>query len=326
MHLRQDGVARSNIGILNAGRRQTRVQVELFDGWGAEVASFEVRVEPREIEQFNQPFADPGGRTDVATGYAVLTVLDGEEVVVYGSVVDAGTNDPTTIPMKTGGGATTAHVAAAAHVDGVAGSVWRTDLGILNTGADATAISVVFHQTDGPDLTTDLVLESGQHRVLEDVVGLLGGEGSGSLEILAELPVLVSSRTYSQGDLGTFGQYLDGLSGADTVSAGASVWLSQLQQSSEHRTNIGLHNSGITDAEVELRLHDADGSVLSTSQHLVAAGDRIQLQEPFDHLAGRSDIDSGYAVVEVVSGSGISAYASVIDNRSNDPTTIPMAR
>ncbi len=37
-----------------------------------------------------------------------------------------------------------------------------------------------------------------------------------------------------------------------------------------------------------------------------------------------NDIDGGYATVTVSTGGGIIAYGSVIDNATNDPTTIPM--
>ncbi|MBD3855149.1 MAG: hypothetical protein IFK92_01235 [Acidobacteria bacterium] len=52
----------------------------------------------------------------------------------------------------------------------------------------------------------------------------------------------------------------------------------------------------------------------------------MQLQEPFARLAGRSDIVSGSAKIEVDSGNGLIAYASVIDNATNDGTAISMKR
>ncbi len=326
MQLREDDAARTNIGILNAGRREARVEIVLFEGSGAEVARFIRRIEPRQIKQLNRPFEAVGGRTDIEVGYAEVRVLDGEEVVVYGSVVDAGTNDPTTIPMKTGGGSTRAHVAAAARGEGASGSVWRTDLGLLNPGTEAVEATVVFHRSSGADVTLSVDLAAGEHQVLDDVIGRLGVEGSGSLEISAPLPVFTSSRTYNQSTQGTFGQYLDGVDSADTISEGSRVWLPQLQQNDGFRTNIGLNNTGDVEARVKIHLHDADGSLLATAQRTIAAGKRIQLQEPFDRVAGRTDITSGYAVVEVVAGDGVMAYASVVDNRTNDPTTVPMAR
>jgi CubicO group peptidase (beta-lactamase class C family) len=326
MHLREDDGARSNIGILNAGRREAQVEIQLFDGTGEEIVSLTRRVDPGEVRQLNRPIANLGGRTDVAAGYALIRVLEGEDVVVYGSVVDAGTNDPTTIPMKRGLGASTSWVAAAARADGTAGSVWRTDLGLLNLGATAVDVTVIFRRTGGGVVEESLALESGEHRVLEDVVGWLGAEGSGSLEVTASGAVQVGSRTYNTSESGTFGQFLDGVPASATVAVGSRVWLPQLQQNDDFRTNIGFHNTGADDARIRLHLHDGDGTLLSTNQRVITAGGLLQIQEPFDRFSGRADITSGYAVVEIVNGGGLVAYASVIDNRTNDPTTVPMAQ
>jgi CubicO group peptidase (beta-lactamase class C family) len=326
MHLREDQAGRSNIGVLNAGRREARVRVALYDGSGVEVARANRRVEPRQTLQLNRPFEALGGRTDIGVGYARVTVLDGEEVVAYGSVVDNATNDPTTIPMKTGAGATVTTVAAAARGEGAAGSLWRTDLGLLNTGGAPTDVRVVLQRSDEPELELDLSLAAGEHRLFEDVLGALGGEGSGTLEIVSSSAILVSSRTYNQSATGTFGQYLDGVGSSSTMSAGSSVWLPQLQQNAGFRTNIGLHNTGGSQARVRVHLRDGDGALLESVQRSIDGGARVQLQEPFERIAGRTDIDAGYAVVEILAGDGLVAYASVIDNRTNDPTTVPMVR
>ncbi len=326
MQLREDAAARSNIGILNAGRREARIEIVLFDGSGDEVARVSRRIDPRQIRQLNRPFEAIGGRTDIETGYAVVEVLDGEEVVLYGSVIDAGTNDPTTIPMKTDAGAARLHVAAAARGQGLENSIWRTDLGLLNLGPGTTDATVIFHSSGQSDVEMTVALASGEQQLLDDIVGRLGAEGSGSLEITATQPILVSSRTYNQGAEGSFGQYLDGIDDGGTIAAGTRVWLTQLQQNDDFRTNIGLYNTGDIQALIRVHLHDGNGSLLSTAERNIAAGKRIQLQEPFDHVAGRTDITSGYAVVEVAGGNGVIAYASVVDNRTNDPTTVRMER
>ena len=49
------------------------------------------------------------------------------------------------------------------------------------------------------------------------------------------------------------------------------------------------------------------GRCCRATERTIAAGDRVQLQEPFDRIAGRNDITSGYAVVEVLAGIGVSA-------------------
>lgn len=326
MHLREDTAARSNIGILNAGRREARVELILKDGSGVEVGRAIRRIPPRQTTQLNRPFSGLGGRTDIAPGSAEITVLDGEEVVVYGSVVDNGTNDPTTIPMKTGAGSTVNHVSAVAHGDGAAGSVWRSDVGLLNTGTDPVVVTLELFLGAVGVPPVVITLSPGEQRLLEDVVALAGADGSGSLKVSSTAPILVSSRTYNRSSDGTFGQYLDGAGAQTTIAEGTRVWLQQLRQDAAFRSNIGLHNTGDRQTRAKIHFHDADGVELGVATRTLAAGARIQLQEPFDRLAGRNDLESCYAVVEVEDGDGLLAYASVIDNTTNDPTTVPMMR
>ena len=100
--------------------------------------------------------------------------------------------------------------------------------------------------------------------------------------------------------------------------------MAQLQQTAAFRPNIGLLNTSDLASTVRIRLFDASGEQLATRHRTLAPRSRMQLQEPFLRLAGRDDIEAGYASVTVESGDGIIAYASVIDNATNDPTTSPM--
>jgi hypothetical protein len=136
----------------------------------------------------------------------------------------------------------------------------------------------------------------------------------------------VSSRTYNSGEDGTFGLFLDGVSAQAAADEGDIVWLPQLRQNESFRTNIGLANTGDDRARVRVFLYDASGGELISRWKTLEPGGWMQLQEPFVRLAGRSDIASGSASVEVSSGSGVIAYASVIDNATNDGTAISMKR
>jgi len=155
------------------------------------------------------------------------------------------------------------------------------------------------------------------------VVGELGLFGSGPLRIFSSEPLSVNSRTYNLDSQGSFGQFLDGLNPMEGASAGDFRWLPQLQQNAYFRTNIGILNTGSMEARVWLRLFDASGVELATVARTLDSGQRLQLQEPFDRIAGQSDLDAGYATIEVKEGSGVHCYASVIDKQTNDPTTLP---
>ncbi len=324
MQLQENPAFRTNIGLHNGWRRAAEIEVALFDGDSLPIAYFIETVDPMTTVQLNRPFQTIGGRSDITSGYAVISVLFGQEVVAYGSVIDNLTDDPTTVPMKYDPGFTDQWVAAAANTGGAQGSTWRTDLAVLNrSGAVATA--EIRYRADGGGAETAMVtLGHGEQRTLTDVVGGMGISGGGSLEVFSDRPVLVSSRTYSTSDDGTFGQFLDGVSPAATAGLGQTVYLPQLQQNEAFRTNIGFLNTTDLEASVRVRLYDASGQLLAARLKTLAPRARLQLQEPFLRIAGREDIDAGYASVTVEAGEGVIAYASVIDNATNDPTTVPM--
>ena len=326
MQLREDDEARTNIGIHNQWRRFARVEVELYDDDGSLVHADTWTIPPLHTVQFNRPYRTFGGPVDIESGYAVITVLSGQDLYAYGSVIDNATDDPTAIPMKGGNGSYRQWIAAAAHNSGAHGSVWRTDVCLLNrSGATATA-EITFHRDNGDDASLVVDVIDGQQVVLGDVVEQLGMTGSGAVEVQSDHPLLASSRTFNAGAAGTFGLFLDGVSAQDMADGGDEVWLPQLRQNAAFRTNIGLVNSGDLETRIRIFLYDAAGNELTSRWRTLDPGAWIQLQEPFSRLAGRDDIDSGYAIVEVVSGDGVIAYASVIDNVTNDGTAIAMKR
>jgi CubicO group peptidase (beta-lactamase class C family) len=325
MQLREDAVARSNIGLVNGGRRAARVRVDLFDGSGDQIATKTRKVPAQGRIQLDRPLRLFGRKSFIPNGYALVTVLDGIEVVAYGSVIDNATNDPTTIPMKTVA-ATDQWVAAAAHSSGEFGSEWRTDLGLLNRSGGGALVAISFRAAGGETVTDEVSLADDEQLVLEDVVGRLGVEGSGSIRVTSGRPILVTSRTYSIGDGGSYGQFLGAYPDAETVAHGERVWLTQLQQNELFRSNLGVVNTGSDEARVRITMFDHDGTELASKRRRLEHGGRLQLQEPFLQFADRDDLTAGYASVAVEAGGGIIVYGSVIDNATNDPTTIPLHR
>ncbi len=221
--LREDAAFRTNIGLLNTSATNAIVKVELFDGNGTSLQSFNRTLTPGVLRQENQPFSALAGRSNIVRGSAVITVVSGSGVIAYGSVIDNQTQDPTTIPMK--GGATEIRqgwVAAAAHAAGSLGSQWRTDLGLLNRQASAALVTVRMHE-GGNTYNLPVSINPGDQAVLADVVGMIGVNASGSLEISSDVPLYITSRTYNQGSAGSFGQFLDGYSPDASIGVGQTV-------------------------------------------------------------------------------------------------------
>jgi len=326
MQLREDDIARTNIGIHNQWRRWAEVEVKLYDGNGSLITRHNRLIFPLQTVQLNRPFHTLGGRDDVVSGYAVVTVRSGQDIYVYGSVIDNATGDPTAIPMKNGIGASKQWIAAASHSSGANDSAWRTDVCLLNRSGGAATAGITFHSGSGDTGTLAVALADGEQMVIGDIVGQIGFDGSGSIEVKSEAPVMVSSRTYNSSGEGTFGLFLDGVSEPYTIGEGEVVWLSQLRQNMAFRSNIGLVNGGDIKARIRMTFFDAAGNELASKTRALDPGAWTQLLEPFSRLAGRDDIHSGYAIVEVISGNGVIAYATVIDNATNDGTAVAMKR
>ncbi len=225
-------------------------------------------------------------------------------------------------------------VPVVSRVNGLNGSVWRSDLGLLGVDPAGASVELRLH-TDG-GITNRVVTVSPIAMVdLVDVVEWLDPDfrGSGALEICADGNLVVNSRTYNTlapgSDCfpdGTFGQHLAGDAGDTGLTSGDSAWLGQLRESATFRTNIGLVNTGDTTSIVEISLFDATGAELAEFEVEIAAGQWHQENRPFLRLTGRQDLDAASAEVSVISGGPVVAYASVIDGQTNDATTIPMRR
>jgi PKD repeat protein len=211
----------------------------------------------------------------------------------------------------------------ASHASGAQSSVWRTDLGVLNLGATAANISAVLHPSGGTPTGTATVSANAQ-AIYTDIVGQLGYTGSAALSITSDQRLYVTSRTYNQAASGTFGQDYDSIEDGDGAFAGELVYLPQLTENASYRTNISLTNTGGTTASVLVELFNGAGSKLTDYTVSLNPGEWKQENRPFSTKASQTAMASGYARVTVNAGTGILASASVIDNATNDPTTIPM--
>ncbi len=326
--LAQNAYYRTNVGITNTGTATANVTVTLYNAAGTQVWTDTRDYAAGAFFQHDQPFA-PSGGTD--SGYAKVTVNSGAGVVAYASVIDQATGDPTTINMKTGatiGSAPFSHwIPAVIHKDVPSRNAWwRSDVAILNRSSQTATVTLRVHAPSGQAQAGPFALAANGQLVLKDVAGVMGiAADSGPLEVTSDQDVFLTGRTYSQLDpTHTYGQDYDGAEPASLLAAGQSAWLPQLTQNAYYRTNIGITNAGASTANVTVTLYDADGNPTGWSDTRdYAPGAFFQHDQPF---AAGGGIDSGYAKVTVNSGSGVVAYASVIDQATGDPTTINMKR
>jgi hypothetical protein len=226
-------------------------------------------------------------------------------------------------------------VAVASHAPGANQSRWRTDLTLFNSGPFYCQVALRLH-IGGTVVERNLAVNARSQKTVRDVVGFIDSalEGSGVLEVQSERPLEIVARTYTELDSaaecmpdGTFGQIFNGYGSHDGLVKNEVVVLPGLSENALFRSNIGFSNTGTKKAKVVLTLFDSDGTQLWRSGQIgLTEGKWKQENRPFFNRAGRSDIDDGYATVEVVQGAGVQVYASVIDEVTNDAATVWMER
>jgi len=245
-----------------------------------------------------------------------------------GTISVAGKTFTITQSGASGGGGKTYLVAGMAHANGAGGSVWRSTLAVTNRSGGRADLTLVYRYGSGTS-TRSYGLQNGGIVEWLDVVSSLFGVSStsaGSVEVQSTRPVIVTARTYNEGAAGTFGQFLPGVDDNSVISYGRMGILPQIKKTWAFRTNIGFVNPGGSSATVRTKLYSSSGSQLgNTVTTTIPAGQWKQENDVFQR-AGVSSCNLGYASVEVTTnGATVWAYASVVDNGTGDPTTIPVS-
>jgi len=222
-------------------------------------------------------------------------------------------------------------IPVASHVAGSGGTAWRTDVGLLGVAGGAGTAALRLHAAGGVT-SREVAVAAAEMVDLADVVGWLrpGEELSAAVEVCTDGPLVVTSRTSNQlaGDApclagGSFGQRLDGLEPSAGLAAGQVAVLPHLREDDRFRTNLGFTNAGVGTATVRVTLRDAAGGRLASYDVELEPGRWRQDNRPFATRGGTSDLAAGSVRLEVTAGAGVLVYASVVDNRTGDASTVP---
>jgi hypothetical protein len=225
------------------------------------------------------------------------------------------------------------YIPAGARAAGAAGSFWLTDVALTNFSNGVATVNLAYlakNQDNSHPQNASLALGQGEQVLIGDIFfELLGLESAnGGLRVAtSHRDVKITSRTYNAaGEEGTYGQFI----GAQRVDAAVTLdgagGLNQLQENEAFRTNIGLVNLGEAEVEVEIHLYHASGSRYGIIPRTLLPFEMTQYDRVFNRV-NAGVVESGFAVVKVLtSGGEVLAYASVVDNGSNDPIFIPAQR
>ncbi|MGC8917488.1 MAG: hypothetical protein ACP5NF_10990 [Thermoanaerobaculum sp.] len=217
-----------------------------------------------------------------------------------------------------------------ASAPGAEGSLWRTSLSLSYPGVSEAEVLVQWLPFGGPHehpREVLLRLDAGESREYRDAVReLFGGSGAGSLRVVmvSGTPVVAAVRTYNDTGQGTMGQEIPGWRWEEGVGPGEDAMLVGLEESGDlrsgYRTNVGVQNLWSEAVEVEVRFFAGRQEILKLTK-VLGPFEGVQWFRP---LAGRGPVEKAYAVVRIVRGndSRVAVWASKVDNRTGDPTTI----
>jgi len=342
---------RTNLILVNGSGEDVDIDIDLFSSDGVELGDVEETLQAWEYRQFDGIFEDVTSEV-VDDGYAVVEVeTPGGRVYALASVVDNMTGDPVAVPavLRSPFEEKTLHetqiVQAAAKIEGVGDTDWRTDL-VLHalTGDTPTQFSVLAslellprgQENTSPE-TRQVMIPMGQSVRFDDVLeSLFETDGAASIRVTPYGGAAgVESRTYNllgEGNAAgypegaTFGQYLGPVGYLHSVTFGDEAWIPHLSHDPSltrgSRANLGLVNNSPRPIDVEVDLHNGDGMLLGSFTQTLRMWENVQIGKVFERVTNQA-VTGGYAVLRTTHPAGaFVAHGSVVDNRTGDPITI----
>ncbi|MCU1229700.1 MAG: hypothetical protein JWO97_2584, partial [Acidobacteria bacterium] len=182
----------------------------------------------------------------------------------------------------------------------------------------------------GAKTTAPLQIAAGEVRALDNILPALFSESAtgGSIVVTTNSPtaVVTTARTYSIGaNNGTFGQFIPGVTPGEGIGAGdRALQILQLEQSQNFRSNLGLVELTGQPARVRITLTVPDSRSSPVTELDLAGNEFNQLGSVIASMIPGKNVYNARIAVEVIGGTGrVSAYGSVIDNATQDPTYVP---
>lgn len=219
-------------------------------------------------------------------------------------------------------------ISVAAQTDGVGGTSWHTELTLFNAGASGASVKVLFLPTGGgAPATKEVFLAPHQSQTyanaLFDLFAIPSGAGALAVEASsagANADLRITSRTFTTGPGGTYGQSVPDVQSA---SLAKTLYLTGIQSGDNYRTNLGLVNRASSSVTATLTLFSATGGTSVTRGVTLAANSFQQgsLVSYFPETEGRTFPVLSLRIV-ASAADAVSAYASVVDNITQDPVYI----
>jgi hypothetical protein len=210
---------------------------------------------------------------------------------------------------------------------------------IDNSGSGPVTLKFCRSNTDNTDAAEYAVDISQGQKIfyIEDVIDhfldIGGGSWVGAIHYTSGTPIQVWARVYSINQEGTesYGQLVEGIPTDDmspntvaTTVADHSQWIYAARHTADDRfrVNIGAVNPTAVEGAFRVEVFTSAGELppggWDTRHVTVPPYSMVQLSDPYADLVGGDWNNMQFVVMSDTEGSGAFAYASVVDNATND--------
>ncbi len=325
---------RSNLVATDVSGRGARADLTLAADSSAPVPLTGTITAPASGQRQLSDLAAALGAPAWRTGSLLFTPKSGESVAGL-IAIDNATNDPTWFPPDVPS-IVPRTIPAVVHADGANGARFRTDLFLFNPSERTQSVTLAVKpwSSNVAETLLTLPLLPRESKTVRDVLSTaFGRTGVARLrfQTMGTLDdsggVRVTSRTYTvAAPGGTYGLLLPALNAFQSASGGESLEILLPAGGAGFRTNLALVDlsaaPGTGSVSVKVEIFDEAGVRKDVFETPVPLAGGVQIDDLFH---GRGLGDGPRAGVLRVSPSGglIAAYASVIDNATNDPLYAP---
>jgi hypothetical protein len=323
----QSSAFRTNLGLVEGSGEPATVLISVFGSSGQKLTEFTQSLTGGQHLQLNSFLAQKNVTTDNARVEVKVTSTAGK-VTAYASVIDNLTSDPLLVsPINVPSGATRYVLTGVADLSGGAAN-WRSDVRILNAGSKDVSSTLTYVGGDGMTLTRPLDMKAGETKqfdnVLRSLFDLTNSGGALFIDTGSASTLVATARTYNDTGNGTYGQYIPAVTLGETAALGSRpLQLLQVEESSRIRTNVGVTEVAGKPATLEVTVVPPNSKVEAKVQIDIAANEFKQYSQLLKSI-GLGETYNARVTVRVIDGAGrVTAYASAIDQRTQDPTYIP---
>ncbi|HSB63325.1 MAG TPA: S8 family serine peptidase [Thermoanaerobaculia bacterium] len=317
---------RVNVGLTEVTGQDAPVEIVVKDAHGAVRAVLPETVPAGGLRQVNDIYATANLLPDAADRFEIRVVSGAGRVIPFATPVDDSSNDGAFSGASLAD--TDVLLPAVARADGRFGARYVTDLKIANAGVSPARVKASFFPTSGGAFSPVLVtLAGGETRFLDDALGQLFSpttDVSGALRLTAldGAAIFASSRTYTLDGARSYGVAVDPVSGAGAAGPGRTLALTFLSGSALSRTNVGFVETAGAPTSLRVSLLTSSGVAVAARSLALGPNEAIQWNDVFAEMS-TSPLEQASLLIDVLDGGSATAWATLIDNRTNDGSYFP---